>query len=151
MLKSFFSPLLVEKLSYLQNLTLMHKINDEMFKFECYHPFPTHLAHGKFSRLLSYNSESVSFSGKAFFFIYFRMSTIVTKRHNFSVVIFYYREETTAYRNELEHVNKLLQESKEATTHAVQLALAEVVSFAVFLPHSQHIIRHQYVNVCFIL
>ncbi|VDM17355.1 unnamed protein product [Hydatigera taeniaeformis] len=35
------------------------------------------------------------------------------------------REETAAYRNELERVNKLLQESKEATAHAVQLALAE--------------------------
>ncbi|VDK36778.1 unnamed protein product [Taenia asiatica] len=35
------------------------------------------------------------------------------------------REETTAYRNELERVNKLFQESKEATSRAVQLALAE--------------------------
>ncbi|KAL5962397.1 hypothetical protein TSMEX_009851 [Taenia solium] len=35
------------------------------------------------------------------------------------------REETTAYRNELEHVSKLFQESKEATSRAVQLALAE--------------------------
>ncbi|KAL5110564.1 hypothetical protein TcWFU_006738 [Taenia crassiceps] len=35
------------------------------------------------------------------------------------------REETAVYRNELELVNKLLQESKEATNHAVQLALAE--------------------------
>ncbi|EUB64343.1 Centrosomal protein [Echinococcus granulosus] len=35
------------------------------------------------------------------------------------------REETTAYRNELENVNKLLQESKDATAYAVQLALTE--------------------------
>lgn len=37
-----------------------------------------------------------------------------------------YREEAMAYRNELERVNAMLQEAKEATAQAVQMTMNEV-------------------------